>query len=105
MAPIGRLLGTARIPQHGRDTLRFFPDTTHIVLMRANRFFRVDVLSQVFPRTIVKKLCGEASPCPLLSSVQRQIRRRSVVNKRTVRARRTAARCSRSRRSSGRSST
>jgi hypothetical protein len=57
MAPIGRLLGTARIPQHGRDTLRFFPDTTHIVLMRANRFFRVDVLSQVLPGTLVKKLC------------------------------------------------
>jgi len=64
MAPIGRLLGTARIPQHGRDTLRFFPDTTHIVLMRANRFFRVDVLSQVFPRTIVRNSVEKLVPAP-----------------------------------------
>jgi hypothetical protein len=46
MSQLGRLLGTSRIPTYGRDRLRFTPDSRHIVVMRHNIFYRVDVMSE-----------------------------------------------------------
>lgn len=46
MSQLGRLLGTSRIPTYGRDRLRFTPDSRHIVVIRHDNFFRVDVMSE-----------------------------------------------------------
>lgn len=46
MAPLGRLLGTARVPKPGRDELRFFPESKHVVCIRANQFYRIDVMAE-----------------------------------------------------------
>ena len=46
MSQLGRLLGTSRIPTYGRDRLRFTPDSKHVVVLRHNYFYRVDVLSE-----------------------------------------------------------
>uniref|UniRef100_A0A0C3TEV1 Choline/carnitine acyltransferase domain-containing protein n=1 Tax=Guillardia theta (strain CCMP2712) TaxID=905079 RepID=A0A0C3TEV1_GUITC len=45
MSFFSRLLGTARIPHIGRDILKTNAHSRHVVLIRGNKFFQVQVLS------------------------------------------------------------
>ncbi|OQR99897.1 choline/Carnitine O-acyltransferase [Achlya hypogyna] len=44
MSSLAKQLGTAKIPQPGCDTLKFHPTSTHIVVLKDNAFFKIQVL-------------------------------------------------------------
>jgi len=44
MSQYTRLFGTARIPGEGTDTVEFYPDSRHILIMSRGRIYWMDVI-------------------------------------------------------------
>ena len=40
------MFGTTRIPKHGMDCLELHPKSRHFIVMRAHRFYRVELLDR-----------------------------------------------------------